>query len=249
MPDRYGPRGVVAVVIPIQNSNMQPEYEAMRPAGVSNQIYRFWLEGDGDTPMAAAIRVIPDTLKCWPDTIIVGNSVEMRNVSVATHLRYRARLQEAAGDVRVVTAAEACEAALRTLGARRVGLLNPMFKENSESAAVYYRELGFEVPAISWLDIDKPEKIIGVQPEQIAAVFSEIAGPEVDALLHVGGALGVVDMLDDLENELGNPIVSVNAATYWYALRLLGVLDPIPGFGQLLTRTGITGQEPVTSPG
>ena len=44
MTDRYGPRGVLAFLVPQQNANMQPEYEAMRPTGVSNQIYRFELE-------------------------------------------------------------------------------------------------------------------------------------------------------------------------------------------------------------
>jgi len=240
MPDRYGPRGVVAILIPVQNSNMQPEYEAMRPAGISNQIYRFWLEGEGDTPLEAAIRVIPDALKCWPDRIIVGNSVEMRRVSVAEHHAYRARLQEAAGDVLVVTAAEACEAALRTLGARSIGLFNPMFEHNSQSAASYYQELGFDPRRLGWLDVDKPEKIIDVTPEQITGAFAEIAGEDVDALLHVGGALGVVGMLDELEAELGKPIVSVNAATYWYTLRSLGVSDPLPGFGRLLMQTAAT---------
>lgn len=225
---------MVAIVIPVQNSNMQPEYEAMRPDGVSNQVYRFWLEGEGDTPRAAAVRVIPDTLKCWPDLIIVGNSVEMRRVSHAEHLEYRARLGEAAGGVPVVTAAEACEAALRTLGASRIGLFNPMFEENSESAAAYYREVGFEVEKLAWLGVTKPEDIIRVSTNQVLAVFEEIAIPEVDALLHVGGALGVVDMLEALEADLEKPIVSVNAATYWYALRKLGVTDPIPGFGELL---------------
>jgi maleate isomerase len=220
---------------------MQPEYEAMRPDGVSNQIYRFFLEGEGDTPRAAAIRVIPDTLKCWPDMIIVGNSVEMRRVSVADHLDYRARLQSAAGDVPVITAAEACEAALRTLGAKQLGLFNPMFQENSESAAGYYRERGFEVERLGWLDVEKPEKIIKVTPGEIERVFARIAGDNVDTLLHVGGALGVVDMLEDLETKLGKPIVSVNAATYWYALRRLGVSDPMPGFGRLLMHTEIVG--------
>ena len=176
MPDRYGPRGVIAIVIPIQNSNMQPEYEAMRPAGISNQMYRFFLEGDGDTPRAAAIRVIPDTLKCWPDMIIVGNSVEMRRVSVAEHLDYRSRLQQAAGDVPVVTAAEACEAGLRTLGAKRLGLFNPMLQENSESAAGYYQELGFEVPHLAWLDVKKPEHIIKVTRAEIEEVFGDFEG-------------------------------------------------------------------------
>lgn len=239
MPDRFGPRGVVAIVIPVQNSNMQPEYEAMRPDGVSNQIYRFYLEGEGDTPREAAIRVIADTLKCWPDTIIVGNSVEMRRVSVAEHLEYRRQLQKAAGDVRVVTAAEACEAALRTLGARRMGLFNPMFEHNSQSAASYYEELGFEVSHLGWLDIARPEDIIGVSPDEIEAVFARIAHDDVDALLHVGGALGVVGMIGALEARLGKPIVSVNAATYWYTLRLLGIPDPMPGFGALLMHTEV----------
>ena len=239
MPDRFGPRGVVAIVIPIQNSNMQPEYEAMRPEGVSNQMYRFYLEGEGDTPRAAAIRVVPDTLKCWPDTVIVGNSVEMRQVSLAEHLRYRERLTEAAGGVRVVTAAEACEAALRTLGAKRIGLFNPMHEQHSESAATYYRELGFEVPHLSWLDITRPEFIIRVTSTEIENVFSRIAHDDVDALLHVGGALGVVHQLEELEQKLGKPIVSVNAATYWYALRTLGVSDAMPGFGSLLRHTEV----------
>lgn len=233
--------GVVAILIPVQNSNMQPEYEAMRPAGISNQMYRFWLEGEGDTPLAAAIRVIPDALKCWPDRIIVGNSVEMRRVSTAEHLEYRARLQAAAGEVRVVTAAEACEAALRALGARRLGLFNPMFQKNSESAADYYRELGFEVNRLAWLDVDRPERIISITSEQIEAVFADIAGEDVDALLHVGGALGVVDMIEGLEAKLGKPIVSVNAATYWHTLRTLGVADPMPGFGSLLLHPGDSG--------
>jgi len=239
MPDRYGPRGVVAIVIPIQNSNMQPEYESMRPEGISNQMYRFFLDGAGDTPRNAAIRVIPDTLKCWPDVVIVGNSVEMRSVSVAQHREYRKQLSAAAAGVRVVTAAEACEAALRTLGAKRIGLFNPMSIEHSESAAGYYREAGFEVPCLGALGIAKPECIIDVTPSEIQDVFSTIARDDVDALLHVGGALGVIDQIDDLEAKFGVPIVSVNAATYWFALRSLGVNDPIPDSGQLLMRSDV----------
>ena len=54
----------------------------------------------------------------------------------------------------------------------------------------------------------------------------------------MGGALGVVDMIEELEGKLGKPIVSVNAATYWYTLRTLGVTDPMPGFGSLLMHPG-----------
>ena len=38
MPDRFGSRGVIALMIPQQNSNMHPEYELLRPDGISNQV-------------------------------------------------------------------------------------------------------------------------------------------------------------------------------------------------------------------
>jgi hypothetical protein len=77
MPDRYGPRGVFAIMIPLQNANMQPEYEMMRPDGVNNQIYRFTLAKHDSAP-AAMVAAIGGALGCWPDVVIAGNSVEMR---------------------------------------------------------------------------------------------------------------------------------------------------------------------------
>jgi maleate cis-trans isomerase len=35
------------------------------------------------------------------------------------------------------------------------------------------------------------------------------------------------------------PVVSVNAATYWYAPRRHGIADPMPGFGQLSVRSSV----------
>ena len=36
-------------------------------------------------------------------------------------------------------------------------------------------------------------------------------------------------------------VLSVNAAICWYALRKMGINDPIPGYGKLLLETGIVG--------
>ncbi|MGB0571909.1 MAG: hypothetical protein ACPGQM_07530 [Alphaproteobacteria bacterium] len=63
MPDRFGPRGVMAVVIPVQNANMQPDYELMRPEGISHQMCRFNITSP-DTVGEAVLDVVPQTLKC-----------------------------------------------------------------------------------------------------------------------------------------------------------------------------------------
>ncbi|MDA8584858.1 hypothetical protein N9L47_01160 [Rhodobacteraceae bacterium] len=232
MPNRFGPRGVLALMIPQQNANMQPEYEAMRPNGVSNQIYRFSLAVPDRVP-EAVIASLPNAKGCFPDMIVCGNSLEMRHWSQQRQAIYLDELKNAVPDVPIITATEATETALRTLGAKKVAVLSPMSETYSKSVAGFYGGLGFDVVSHHYLKVPVPEEIINVPVEMIHGMFDEMDSPEVDCFLHVGGALGIVDFIDGLEEKLGRPVVSVNAATYWYALRKLGVNDPLDRGGQI----------------
>jgi len=239
MPDRYGPRGVFAIMIPEQNSVQQPEYEAMRPHGVSNQIYRFQLESQDDVA-AAVLRAIPGAHGCWPDMIIGGNSLEMRNWSLARQARYREELRDRAGGVPVVNATDATEAALRKVGAQRIGMFVPLYQETLDSAASYWEAVGFEVPRRTCMGVTHPRYSINIGLPQIEAVFEQIDGDDIDTLVHIGGSLGIGDMIEPLEAKFGKPVLSVNQNAYWYALRRHGIADPIPGFGRLLREPSIT---------
>ncbi len=232
MPNRFGPRGVLALMIPLQNANMQPEYEAMRPDGVSNQIYRFSLAAPDDVP-EAVLGALPGARGCFPDLILCGNSLEMRHWSVDRQSRYRAQVQEAVPEVPVITATDATVAALRTVGARKIAVLSPMSEVYSKSVADFYGAMGFDVISHHWLEVALPQEIIAVSTNRIRAAFDEMDSRDVDCFLHVGGALGVVDMIDGLEEHLGRPVISVNAASYWYALRKIGVTDPLDRGGRI----------------
>ncbi len=238
MPDRFGPRGTIAIIIPLQNANMQPEFEAMRPDGINNQIYRFDISGHSGAA-DGILGAVPGSLLCWPDAIISSVSLEMHAWSRAKQDDYRAAFAEQAQGTPTVSAPDATEAALKAVGARRIGVLAPMSAENSQSAQFYYEAGGFEVPYTTSLGVMKSEEIINVPVERIHAGLEEINHDDVDTLLHIGGALGIVGMIDELEARFGKPVVSVNAANYWYALRRLGITDPISGFGQLLLKTSV----------
>mgnify|MGYP000875892551 FL=1 len=238
MPDRFGPRGVVAVLIPVQNSNMQPEYEMMRPEGISNQMYRFNITSP-DTVGEAVLEVVPHTLKCWPDMIIGGNSLEMRDWSVDKQAWYTDEFAKRSEGKPFALATDAVIAALRTVGAKRVGMMSPLSVENSKSAVDYYTAMGFEIGAATALLVDHPVNAVNVPMERVIEAFEEVDGPDIDTLLHVGGSLGIVPLVQELEDKFGKPVLSVNAATYWYALRKMGINDPIPGFGKLLLETEI----------
>jgi maleate isomerase len=232
MSDRFGPRGVIALFIPLQNANMQPEYEAMRPRGVSNQIYRFSLANHASVPQAA-IGEIEGGLGCWPDLVVVGNSVEMRGLSPPQFADYRAKLRDKIGEIPLVTATDATVAALKTMGARRIAVISPMSDDYSRYVADYYEALGFEVPYHCGLQVARSQDIIKLGAAEARAAFLKLDHDDVDTFLHVGGALGIVDHIEALEKDLGRPVISVNVASYWCALRTLGIGDPLTGFGQL----------------
>ena len=240
MPDRFGPRGVCAVIIPQQNANMQPEYEIMRPAGISNQMYRFDISNHDRVP-EAVLETMPQTHGCFPYMIIVGNSFEMRNIDPEQYAAYKTRLAAVAGDVQFTTAADGCLAALRTLGARKIAVLSPMTQEYSQCVQRYYGHYGFEAPYSAWLNVTESKNIIKVTVDQILDAFDTDGFGDADTILHVGGALGLVGMLEELEEKLGRPIVSSNAAAYWHALRKLGIKDTRDDIGKLWTIADIAG--------
>jgi maleate isomerase len=73
----------------------------------------------------------------------------------------------------------------------------------------------------------------------VIEAFEEVDGPDIDTLLHVGGSLGIVTLIAELEERFKKPVISVNQATYWYALPKMGITDPVPGFGELMLKTEI----------
>ncbi|MGI9523104.1 MAG: maleate cis-trans isomerase family protein [Hyphomicrobiaceae bacterium] len=233
MTDRYGPRGVIALHVPRQNANMQPEYELLRPTGISNQIYRIDL-GRPDNVAEATLDVIEHCLGCHPDVVVVGNSIEMRNWSMERHAAFRTALQAKIGERPLVLAGDATVAALRAVGAHKIAMLSPMDSHHANSARSFYEANGFRVVSDHCIGVSLPQNIIRVTDEEIVSAFEAIDLPEADTLLHVGGALSTLPLVKKLEAKHSKPIVTVNAATYWMAMRRLGVSDKIEGFGRLL---------------
>lgn len=238
MPDRYGPRGVIALLIPQQNSCQQPEYAAMRPEGVNNQIYRFVLESQDDVA-GTVLDALPGAHGCWPDLIVGGNSLEMRNWSLERQARYREELRERARDVPVINTTDATEAALRKVGAQRIGMFVPLYRETLDSAAGYWEAVGFEVAKRTCLGVHHPRHSIDIDDATIERVFEEIDGDDIDTLVHIGGSLGIGWMIEQLEAKFGKPVLSVNQTAYWYALRTLGIADAVPDRGRLMRETSI----------
>ena len=56
------------------------------------------------------------------------------------------------------------------------------------------------------------------------------------SIVQAGTNLSAVDIFPTLEHQLGKPVIPINVATIWHALRAQGVADKVFGRGWLMER-------------
>ncbi len=65
-------------------------------------------------------------------------------------------------------------------------------------------------------------------------VLNELDGDDVDAIIQVGTNLSALPLFPALEKQLRKPVLPINVALIWHALRAIGVDDKFYGKGRLL---------------
>ena len=129
-------------------------------------------------------------------------------------------------------------AALAALGARRVALLTPYLDEINQTMRGFLQDRGVAVPVMGSFNEPDDNKVGRISPASIRAAALELGRSDrVDAVFVACTALRVVEIVAELEAELGKPVTSSNHAMAWHCLRLAGIDAPQPQFGRLFTLT------------
>ncbi|MGZ9722702.1 maleate cis-trans isomerase family protein [Rhizobium miluonense] len=131
-------------------------------------------------------------------------------------------------------------AALRTLGARRIGYVSPYPRDVAEDMVRKIEKEGFVVPVAkgfhhegSFIRHDAPF----ISPESTAnAVRAVVNEGDVDAVVVSCTQMRAAVAIDKLEQEIGKPVITSNQALCWHALRLAGYKQPVVGWGKLFER-------------
>jgi maleate isomerase len=124
--------------------------------------------------------------------------------------------------------------ALKALKVQRIVVATPYLEEINALEKRYLEEQGFEILDIQGMNIIKDTDIVRVAPEFIMEYARKLNRPDADAIFVSCGALRTLDIIDDLEREVGKPVIASNQAMLWDVLRLAGVEDKIEGYGSLL---------------
>ncbi len=246
MPDVLGYRKIFGVIGPSTNTVVQPDFEAMRVPGVTNHyrgIYVTDPDALSDADFLAGTRAISDNtldavrnvMTCKPDYLVMGMSAVTFYGGIAGGEAFRKQVMDVSGGVDVSIGSAALVAALKAYGGiKRVSFVSPYFPVANAEVTNYLDESGFDVvrdvalKCRCWTDIAK------VPPATLTDVLHDLDGPDVDALVQVGTNLSMLHLAAETERRLGKPVIAINTATYWHALRANGITDKLSGLGRLL---------------
>ena len=98
---------------------------------------------------------------------------------------------------------------------------------------LFFEDCGFEVKKFRGLKCPTPVAIAHVQPEELRQHVLEMNDESIDAFVQVGTNLSMVELCNEMSIELKKPMIPINAATYWHALRTNNLKDQFDGHGPL----------------
>ncbi len=246
MPDALGYRMKFGVVAPSTNTVVQPEFGWMAPHGVTNHFGRIHIPDDplgSDADFEALMvrirgelmQAVDRVMTARPGAIVMGMSSETFWGGLEGSLELKAKLTERAAGLPVAMGSDASQAALRRYGdIKRIAVVTPYMPVGDNEVRKFFGDCGFEILAVEGLKCPSPTAIAHVDAKTLRDAVNRVNDPQVEAILQVGTNLAFARIAPMAEFWLDKPVLAINTATYWHALRMNGIEDRVSGFGSLL---------------
>jgi len=244
MTDALAWRKKFGVIVPSTNTIVEPDFYRMTVPGVTPYTSRIWIRdqnlGD-DAAMEALLEQIRVEIQfavervatAEVDYMVMGMSAETFWGGMEGNREFIRNIKKWSG-LDVATGAEACERALNLFGVKKIGVVTPYQPIGDENVVKFFNEIGVEVVRIKGLKCQTAVSIAHVPEEELRQSLLELDGDDVDAIVQAGTNLSMVGLADEAERWLGKPVIAINAATWWMALRENGIEDKVYGCGRLL---------------
>lgn len=257
-PDVRSYKRKVGLIVPVTNTTMEHELwsivfanhreEALRGVGlhtVNVVTPRPKLETEADLleynkQFVGGLGVAVEQARlAEPDMLVMGMSLEHILTGIAD-IRELMSGVAARSPAPWATWHDAAPAALRFFGARRIGLLTPFDRRGNANARRMFEDLGFDVVSTFGFACPNAVQIAHVpDAAKERAIREHLAtkSNRLDAVVQCGTNMGMLDVTERLEPEIGIPILGINAVIFWHALRTSGIRAALAGGGRLLRET------------
>lgn len=230
-------RAKIGFVLLATEQTIEDDMMALMPKGVGAHFTRVLnpdsitvesLAHVGPELARAAATLLPDgsldviSYACTSGSLVLGEDTVFRE------------LNKGAPNAVATSLISSVISALKALNIRKVAVCTPYLDEVNLAEREYLETRGFTVTEIRGLNLERDSDMIRVRPEIIRQLALSVNSEEAEAILISCGALRSIDVIEQLEEEIGKPVICSNQAMAWDVLRKAGITDTIPRCGRLL---------------
>ena len=232
----YGFKARIGLIIPSVNTTIEPEFNTMKPKGVSVHVTRLLyrpgsflagLERMAQGTEEAAVLLATAGVNVIAYACTIGSLVK----GVGWDQELINRIEVTSG-IPATTTTTAVVQAFRALGVSKVAIATPYSKELNEAEREFFEDHGIKVVRIKGLGMTS-EDMHQASPEMTYALACEVDTPEADAVFISCTNFKSVTVIDKLEKRLHKLVFSSNTATMWNVMKRLGISEQVKGHGKL----------------
>jgi maleate isomerase len=241
----YGWRARVGLLLPIDNAVMEPElYNVKGLDGVA--FYGTRLTTDVRENMPENGMQLSKLFKELGSDIIVYCCAETAFLKGVDGNEYISNQITQQTGQPAVTAMSAKVEALKHLQIKNISLVTPYTDERNDVLKGFFNRMGIKVSGSVNRDFSKDSNDerewyeCNVQPPNIAYQMAlEANTEESEAIVISATNFRTFEIIKDLEEITGKPVISTNQAILWSVFRKLNLPIDLPDYGKLLTNVAV----------
>ncbi len=227
----------IGLLVPSSNTTVEPEFYRALPKDVTLHVARLHLSQiatDSIASMVSDIETQSRNLASADVDVIVLGAAAPSFLKGLGYDREMAKKIEAASGKRATTTSTALIEALRHLGVSRV-VLGAAYDDKVNAIAKSFLEVnGFNVLGAHGLGLVDNLVVGRLDASSAYELARKIDRPDAEAIVLACTNWKTMDVLERLERELGKPVLSTTQVSVWAALRAIGRIEGVPGYGRLL---------------
>jgi maleate isomerase len=237
---RYGYRGRIGFIAPGSTIETIPvEFYKVVPQGVtivfvSIGIKRLTKE-DIEGSLKGIEQAAGELARTKADVIILGGSPPVIAGGFGFDRKIITRIGNVT-DIPATTSQTLAVEALTRLGVKKLVIASPFGEDQNALLRKFMQDSGFFVHSVKGLGMERIE--YGMLPRDASyrvALEACQSVADYDGIYLPCAQMPTIEIIDLLEKELGKPVVTSVQAMIWGALRMMGISDPISGYGQLFS--------------
>lgn len=225
----------IGLIIPSGNRLTEPQFNAYLPSGVGVHITRLRMTGKFRKPLDELKRPLTEAAEALSDVkpgVIVFHCTANSMENGLAHEKAVVEIVERASGCPTITTAQAITQAFDRFGIKKLVLISPYVQATNQLEVNYLAETGYTVLHELGLGLET-HAYATVTPEEWKKVVKENTRPEADGYFLSCTNTRMIEAVNDLEHDLGKPVVNSNQATIWACLKKLGISHADKRLGRL----------------